>query len=103
MAAIHRASPRFLKAGEDNRMLISSRCIVWGGVLSGNTGNASLSVYNANYTVVNATSAVNRICLFAERGKTAILPSVPLEYASGVSISCNGTGARATLFVSTVR
>ena len=103
MANIYRASPRFIKAGEGNRVIISSAAMLMGGILSANTGDASLSIYHSGSTVSNVTSAVNKLDVFAKSGYSQKLPDFPCMFPSGMSVSCNGGNARAVLWVSEMK
>jgi hypothetical protein len=99
MPFARRAGPRFLRAGQSTRLLATGHTILWGGVLTARSGNASLRIWTSATSTVNSTQ--NHLTLYAARGSSARLPDVPIDWATGMAVSCSGTGAEAVLYIVT--
>lgn len=96
-------TPRFLKAGEGNRVLSTSSCFIQSVVLTAKTGACSLSLWNSGSTITNATAANNRLWLRSGGVSSPATISMDLGgtlFGSGLAVTLNGVGARAVVFVS---
>ena len=105
MAKFYRAMPRFLKAGEGTRVIVSGQCHLEGGVITApflTTGGASLSIWNSATSTINATT-MNRLFVRAAKGDSTALPDFPATWSTGMSVSLSGTGARAVIYVTEMK
>lgn len=95
-------TPRFLKAGQSNRIIVSGPCMIESIVLSAKAGAVSLSLYNTATSTINATTIFNRLW-FRKTGaasgadSTATYMLGETLFITGITVSLNGAGGLATL------
>ena len=101
--AMTRFLPRMIRAGSGNQVLSTGRCLVAGAVLTTKAQAASLSLHNLG-TGAGLSGTSTRLIFLASRASgSATLPGTVLEFGTGLTVSCSGPGAVATVFVSTRR
>ena len=94
-----RYTVHFVKTGQSNRVIHGGHCLARFVVTGDGAGDARLRVFDAAVaTGMNAT--LSEKCVFrAQDAESFSALGVALEFATGLIVSCSGTGARAMVCI----